>query len=524
MVERRMKNENRRILWIDDEIDGLKAHILFLKGKGYDITSVSNGDDALSLIKEQHYDAVLLDQIMPGRDGMSTLALIREIEPNLPVIMVTKSEEEELMDEAIGNRIDDFLVKPLSPASILPILKRVLDQEKIIGKKVPQDYTTDFNKIRAMKESASSWREWIDVYLRLCEWELEFDQLEKTGLEETHAELKKECNALFSSYVEKTYTAWLNGKDSPILSVDVISKYVLPFLERGEQVYFIVIDCLRLDQWLTIEPLLRPHFQMTRDYYYSILPSATLYSRNALFSGLFPREIEQKYPRYWEEIPEDETSTNQYEKKLLEIRLEQVGFNLKPPLRYFKIFDTRGGEEYIHHASSTNMVSLAALVVNFIDILTHKRSQIDILQEISPDESAFRSLTKSWFIHSALFEILKIIARKDVVVILTSDHGSVLSNRASRAYGNKDTTTSLRYKVGNNLGCIPNEAVHITDPKEYKLPGGSIGKNYILAKEDYYFVYPNQFHEYKRQFRGGFQHGGISMEEMILPCVIMKPR
>ena len=525
-----MRGESRRILWIDDEIDFLKPHIFFLEGKGYDITPVSNGDDALSLVKEQHYDAVLLDQIMPGRDGMSTLELIRTIEPTLPVIMVTKSEEEELMDEAFGNRIDDFLVKPLSPSRILPILKRVLDQDRIIGTKVPRDYTADFNRIRAMKDKGSDWREWVSIYLRLSEWDIEFDGLEKTGLEETHAEQKKECNALFSDYVERHYVDWLNGKDSPTLSVDVISKYVFPLLKRKEQVYFIVVDCLRLDQWLTIEPLLRSYFHITRDYYYSILPSATLYSRNALFSGLFPREIAQKYPKYWEEIPGDETSTNQYEKKLLEIRLEQMGLGkhgslpLRPPLRYFKIFDTRGGEEYIRHASSTNRVSLAALVVNFIDILTHKRSQIDILQEISPDESAFRSLTKSWFTHSALFEILKIISRKDVVIVLTSDHGSILSNRASRAYGNRDTSTSLRFKVGNNLGCDTGEAVHITDPKDYKLPGGSIGKNYILAKEDYYFVYPNQFHEYKRQFRGGFQHGGISMEEMILPCVFMRPK
>ena len=519
-----MRSGNRQILWIDDEIDFLKPHIVFLEGKGYNITPVSNGDDGLSLIKEQNYDAVLLDQIMPGRDGMSTLALIRQIEPGLPVIMVTKSEEEELMDEAMGNRIDDFLVKPVSPSRILPILKRVLDQEKMIETKVPQDYTADFNKIRIMKDIGPDWEEWIEIYLKLVEWDIEFDGLEKTGLEETQAEQKKECNALFSNYVERHYVDWLNGQNSPTLSVDVIKKYLLPLLQQGEQVYFIVVDCLRLDQWLSIEPLLQPYYHITRNYYYSILPTATLYSRNALFSGLFPREIAEKYPKYWDEAPDDETSTNRYEKKLLENKLEQIGLKLRPSLRYFKIFDTRGGEEYIRHASSASRISLAALVVNFIDILTHKRSQIDILQQISPDESAFRSLTKSWFTHSSLFEILKIVSRKNAVVVLTSDHGAILSNRASRAYGNKDTSTSLRFKLGNNLGCDPDEAVHVTVPQDYKLPGGNIGKNYILAKEDYYFVYPNQFHEYKRQFKGGFQHGGISMEEMILPCIFMRPR
>jgi len=519
-----LKSDNKRILWIDDEIEFLKSHIFFLKSKGYNITPISNGDDALALIKEQHYDAVLLDQIMPGRDGMTTLAMIRDIEPNLPVIMVTKSEEEELMDAAIGNRIDDFLVKPLDPKRILPVLKRILDQDKIIETKVPMDYTADFNKIREMKDQNPGWQDWIYIYGKLSEWDIEFDKIEKTGLEETHKEQKKECNALFSKFVEENYTNWLNGKNSPVLSVDLMDKHVFPYLKNGEQVYFIVVDCLRLDQWLTIEPLLQPYFHINRDYYYSILPSATLYSRNALFSGLFPKEIAERYPKYWKEIPDDETSTNQYEKKFLELKLEQVGLKLRPPVRYFKIFDAQGGDEYIRHASSTNTVSLAALVVNFIDILTHKRSQIDILQQISPDEPAFRTLTKSWFLHSALFEILKIISRRDAIVIVTSDHGSILSNRAARAFGNRDTTTSLRFKVGNNLGCEPNEAVLISSPKDYRLPGGDIGKNYILAKEDFYFVYPNQFHEYKRQFKGGFQHGGISMEEIILPCVFMRPR
>ncbi|MFQ6039728.1 MAG: PglZ domain-containing protein, partial [Candidatus Poribacteria bacterium] len=382
----------------------------------------------------------------------------------------------------------------------------------------------DFSEIRMLKQSDPDWRMWTEIYVKLSEWDIEFDKLSKTELEETHLEQKRDCNALFSDYVERHYTRWLKGEDSPMLSVDVMDKVVAPLLQQGAQIYFIVLDCLRLDQWLAIEPLLQPYFHISRDYYYSILPTATLYARNALFSGLFPKEIADRFPQYWQETSEDETNTNRYEKQFMKLKLENMGLILKPGIRYFKIFDARGGEEYLRQVSSHERISLAGLVVNFIDILTHKRSQLDILQQIAPDEAAFRSLTKSWFMHSLLFEIMKIISQKDVTVILTSDHGSILSNRASKAFGSRETSTSLRFKVGNSLGCNKNEAIHITEPEEYKLPAESPSKNYILAKEDFYFVYPNQFHEYKRQFQGGFQHGGVSMEEMIVPLITMTPK
>ena len=518
------QNITRKILWVDDEIDALKPHILLLREKSYDVTPVSNGTDAISLLKESYYDAVLLDQVMPGQDGMETLDQIREIDPILPVIMVTQGSEDQLIDDALGKRVSDFLVKPIGVAQIASTLKRVLDQTNIIEAQVPRNYTHDFNQIRASKDANPDWRRWIEIYLKLLEWDQELNHLAQTGLEETHLEQKKECNALFSDYVQENYLRWLQGEDSPVLSVDVVDKFVIPHLREERQVYLIVVDCLRLDHWMAIEPILQSYFYIDRDYYFSILPSATLYSRNAIFSGLFPQEIAERFPQYWQEDATDETSTNRYERQLLQLQLQRAGIKLKPGLKYFKIFDTKGGNEFIRQVSSFDRISLSALVVNFIDMLTHQRSQSDILQQIAPDESAFQSLTKSWFAHSTLFEILKIISKQDAVIVLTSDHGSVLCNRPSRAYGNRETSTSLRFKVGTNLGCDTNQAIYIDDPKRYRLPADNSSKNYIIAKEDYYFVYPNQFNEYTRQFRGGFQHGGISTGELIIPVVTMTPR
>ena len=509
---------------IDDEIEALRPHILYLNEKSYDVTPVSNGDDAISMIKSSRYDVILLDQMMPGQDGMSVLARVREHDASIPLIMVTQCREEAVINEALGKRISDFLVKPIGGAQIASTLKRVLDQTKIIEEQVPHKYTQDFNQIRLLKDSTPDWRNWTDIHSKLVEWDLEFDLLGETGLEETHLEQKKECNALFSDYVAENYTRWIRGEDAPVLSVNVLDRFVIPHLRKNKQVYFIVVDCLRLDHWLAIEPLLQPYYYVDQSCYYSILPSATLYSRNALFSGLFPLELAEEFPQYWLENSEDQTSTNRFEKQLLQSKLRKAGLRLKPGLRYFKIFDAKGGNEYIRQVSSFEQISLSALIVNFIDILTHQRSQLDVLQQIAPDESAFRSLAKSWFAHSALFEILKIIAPRDAVVVLTTDHGSVLGNRPTKAFGNRQTSTSLRFKVGTDLACDEDQAVHIKQPKSYKLPAESSNKNYIIAKDDYYFVYPNQFHEYTRQFRGGFQHGGISMGELIVPVVTMTSR
>jgi len=512
------------ILWVDDEIDVLKPHILYLKEKSFEVTPVTNGADALSLIDQYHYDAIILDQMMPGLDGISTLARLRQIDATIPVIMLTQIQDEPLVDEALSKHVADFLIKPIGGVQIASTLKRILHRTKIIKEQIPQSYTDDFNDIHDVINDQPNWQQWVEIYQKTIAWDLEFDPLNGTGLEETHKALKKEINAKFSDYVETNYLQWLNGQDGPPLSVDILDHYVFPYLKEGKSVHFIVVDCLRLDHWLTIEPLLQHYFYIDFNCYYSILPSATLYSRNALFSGLFPSQLANRFPDYWQEGTDDATSTNRYERQLLQWRIQEEGLKLKPGLRYFKIFDAKGGNEFIRQASTFDRISLSALVVNFIDILTHQRSESDLLQQIAPDQSAFCSLVKSWFTHSALFEILKIIAKQDAVVILTSDHGSILCNRPTRAFGNRETSTSLRFKFGNNLGCDRNQSLYIDNPEKYKLPAGSLNKNYIIAKEDYYFVYPNQFNEYTRQFRGGFQHGGISPGELIIPIATMTPR
>lgn len=522
-----MSQKLHKILWIDDEVEALLPHRRSLETRGYDITAATNGEDGIELLKQNNnqYDAILLDQVMPGKDGMETLDIIRTIDAQVPVILVTQSSDDKFVDVALGKQVTDFLVKPIGVAQIASTLKRVLEQKNIVETQIPGRYTYDFNTISTLKASQPSWQDWIDIYVKLLEWDLLSDQLAKQGLEETHIEQKKECNAEFSDFVEANYQDWVNGdQDRPTLSVDILDQYVMPLLQDKVPIYFIVVDCFRLDHWMAIEPLLHPYFSIDRNYSFSILPSATMYSRNALFSGLFPAEIAKDYPQYWQEKSDDGTSTNQFERQLLEEYLKRNNIRIKPGVQYFKIFDLRGGIEYKKRVAAASRVGLSALVVNFIDILTHQRSQSEVLQQLAPDEPAFRALARSWFAHSALFDILRLIADQGVHVVLTTDHGSEFCNRATRAYGNRETSTSLRFKIGNNLNCDENQAVYIPKPKEYQLPAESSSKDYILAKDDYYFVYPNDFYKYKRQFQGGFQHGGISMGELITPVVTLTPR
>jgi CheY-like chemotaxis protein len=518
-------NENRAsILWVDDEVDLLKSHILFLEERGYRVKAVANGEDAIGLISREAFDLVLLDQMMPGMDGLATFARIKDVKPSMPVVMITKIEEEDLIDEALRKRIDDFLLKPVNPVQILSAARRILESRDIRQRELSREYVENFNAVEDMRSQARGWRDWIAIHAKLSEWDIVLDQFPDTGLAQSHLDQRRQCNVEFCMFVEKSYKNWVSNGERPLLSVDVMANFVAPHLSAGKRVYFIVVDCLRLDQWLTIEPMLEPYFSIKRDPYYSILPTATPYSRNSIFSGLFPGEMAATYPEFWNEMTTDETGKNRYEKQLLEKQLKKMGLRVSPSVKYLKIYSADEAIQVRKQIPTLQSVPLVALVFNFVDIVAHSRSESRVLQEMLPNEAAYRSFTRTWFMHSPLYDILKAISSQNAVAVVTTDHGSVLARRSAVALGDRETSTNVRYKFGTNLNCDPRYALHVKNPPEYKLPGGGINKNYIIAKEDYYFVYPTNFHEYERQYKDSFQHGGISMEEMILPCVTMKPK
>jgi DNA-binding response OmpR family regulator len=515
--------KGKRILWVDDEIDLLRSHIMFLEEKGYSVQGVSSGEEAVGILKNEAYDLLLLDETMPGKSGIETLQEIKEIDTNLPVIMITKNEAENLMEQAIGMKIDDYLLKPINPLQLYSAAKRLLDSYRIQEGAVSKDYLQVFQRISESVARNPDWEEWAKIHQELSSWDLEFDQFSETGLDQTHHDLRRNCNVAFGRFVEENYRSWIASEDGPLLSVDVFKRFVAPNLKNREKVYFIVIDCMRYDQWLKIEDILAAMYNIQRGYYYSILPTATPYARNAIFSGLYPLDIQKRHPDYWLEKSKEEYSKNRYEQELMQEQMRRLGLGSLGS-KYVKIYEIDEANEIRKQVDSYQSIPLVALVFNFLDILAHGRSQSEILQEIAPNESAFRSLMRSWFSHSALLEILQKIAKQDANVVITTDHGSILGQKASLVHGNRDTSTNLRYKFGENINGDQKQTLLIRKPLDFKLPAESPSKNYILAKENYYFVYPTKFHEYERQYHGTFQHGGISLEEMIVPCMMLTPK
>jgi CheY-like chemotaxis protein len=513
--------EQREILWVDDEIELLRSHIIFLEQRQYRVTPVSNGDDAVSMLKEHNFDLVLLDQMMPGRDGLSTLVEIKEIDPNVPVVMVTKSEAEELMDHAIVRQVDDYLVKPLNPHQIISVCKRILDAQDIQEKQLGEVYVAEMNRLK--RSPAVDWRGWVEIHQKLSDWDIRLERFRDMGIQSLQEEARQEANASFGRFVTDRYRDWIEGGDAPLLSVQLIRDRILPELERSEQVIFVVLDCMRLDQWLAIEPLIRDYYDLTKGFYYSILPTATPYARNGIFSGLFPSEIARAFPQYWIEQHE-EGSKNRFEGELLEAHLARLRLRSSQIHRYIKILSANDVQAMRRRMDVLFSQPLTVIVVNFMDILAHARSESEVLQEIAPDESGFRSLTRTWFQHSVLFEVLKVLAHRPCTVVLTTDHGSICGRRATKVFGGREISRNLRYKFGHNLRCDQRHALYIRNPQEYKLPRESATKRYVIAKEDYYFVYPTHYHEYRRQYRDTFQHGGISLEEMVLPIAVLHPK
>ncbi|MGD8394819.1 MAG: response regulator [Candidatus Eiseniibacteriota bacterium] len=513
----------RTILWADDEIDLLRPHVLFLEERGLEVTAVANGEDALSACNERRFDIVLLDEMMPGMGGLETLKAIQEIDPAVPVVLITKSEEEWLMDEAIGKRISDYLIKPVNPSQIFLAIKRLLEGRRLQEGQLTREFVDEFARLSTAPTDSLDAEGWIDLYARMTGWELELARVRDLGLDQSYEDLRRQVNAAFGRFVEAVYRDWMASAERPCLSPDVVPRFVQPHLSNGKRVYLVVIDCVRLDQWLAIMPMLEPYFEIERQYYISILPTATPYARNAIFSGLFPQDIMEQHPDWWLERRPGEGSKNRHEAEFLVAQLERLG-NRPLKTKYAKIFTADEGQALMRQVDSFQSLDVVSMVFNFVDIFAHGRSDSEILRELAPDEAALRSVMQSWFAHSTLLEAMKAISRQDdAVVVMTTDHGAVMGRRASLVYGDRSTSTNLRYKYGNNLKCDAKQAVHVKDPAEFRLPADGLNKNYILAKEDYYFVYPTNYHEYERQYRGSFLHGGISLEEMILPCYTLSP-
>ncbi len=520
-----MEETRRQILWADDEIDLLRPHIKFLEQRGFAVTAVPNGEDALAELERSRYDLVLLDEMMPGLGGLATLARIKAREVEVPVILITKSEEEALMDEALGRHITDYLIKPVNPSQVFLACKRVFDAPKLQDTQRARDYASEMQRWQSLDLRRLDWAGWVDLAVEVARWDVRFDAGADAGLKQAHADLRRGLNIDFGRYVEDHYPHWVRGsEDRPPLSVDVVQRAVAPHLVAGRRVFFVIIDCMRMDQWFTLEPLLEEVFDVRREYYCSILPTATPYSRNAIFSGLLPAQLKQRHPDMWQESTQDERTRNRFERQLLEAQLSRLMPGAEKPVKYIKIYDQEEGLATRRQINSLSGLALVSLVFNFLDILAHGRSESEILQELAPDEAAFRSVMKAWFVHSPLYDIFRALASQDVTVVLTTDHGAVLSRRSALVYGNRDTSTNLRYKFGVNLNCDPKQAVIVRHPMEYMLPDDGVNKNYVLAREDYYFVYPTRFHEFERQYRGSLQHGGISIEEMVLPLVTLTPR
>lgn len=519
-----------KILWVDDEIELLRPHIILLEQKGYQVQTASNGEDAIEICKHQFFDLIFLDESMIGISGLDTLPVLKEINPATPVVMVTKNEAETVMEDAIGKKIDDYLTKPVNPTQILLVCKKFCEKQDIQKDRTTRKFLSDFAWINSKLSMGLLWDDWLEIYIKLVEDSMELDNFPDSGLDMTLRDIWKECNTEFSKFVEENYVSWVhNEKDefTPVFSNSVVDKYLVPHLNKTETVFFIVVDCLRLDQWLTMEEILRPYFTFEKHYYSSILPTATPYARNSIFAGLFPDDIQKHYPQWWvSEFNTEEHKLNAFEKELLDEQIKRKRIKLNSPLNYIKIHDTDFGKKIEHDIYRyINNSHLTAIVINAVDMIAHSRSDFAILKEIAPDESAYRTLTKSWFTHSSFFGILKAISeKKNAKIILTTDHGSIRCMRGVKVLGDRDTSTNLRYKFGKNVKADPKHSIHIKEVADIRIPKLGLTINNIIAKEDYYFVYPTDFNHYLQKYKDSFQHGGISLEEMIIPVVEMTPR
>jgi len=514
----------RHILWVDDEAELLEPHRLFLTGKGYEVELVTNADDALDLLRHRPIDLLLLDEQMPGTRGLDAYRELREFAPALPVVMITKSEEDATMKEAIGANVRDYLVKPVTPRQVLAVVTRILEGPMIRSQALARAFVERFRAIEAERHAGLDWRGWIDRWVELAQWDVDLAAAGEMGLHESLRGLYPDMHRAFAEFMRTEYPRWLRDLDGqrPPLSVDVIGEFVAPVLRADRKVVFVVIDCLRQDQWKAIEPLFAPLFDIETSHYYGILPTATPYARNALFSGLFPGEIAARYPDWWGD--RDDESLNAHEKELLQAQLADLGFTL--PVRYTKVTTAGDADDLLRHLPGTIAgEGISAFVFNFVDLLTHGRSESMILYEVARDEPALRALTTQWVKRSALFTLLQDAARRGVKVVITTDHGSLHCITPATVFAKRDATSNLRYKFGEDLRAEREaHALLFTNPDDLRLPHRGPSMNTLLATGDAFFVYPTKLREYQQRYRGSFLHGGVTPEECILPVSLLSPR
>ena len=508
---------NGVLLWVDDEIEQLRAHLLFLEKKGYEVVTVSNGTDAIDQCQERSFDLVLLDEQMPGLSGLETLQRIKQLQPALPVVMVTKSEEENIMEQAIGQQIADYLIKPVNPNQILLTLKKNIHRREIVTEVTQSQYQQNFQQIAMQIMDCQTWQDWTEVYRRLVHWELQLSSTDSSMTEMLQMQ-KEEANLGFAKFVKKNYMAWVDGKGAPLMSHRVFKERVFPLLNDGQKVFLVVLDNFRYDQWRMLAHELGDQFDIDEELYCSILPTATQYARNAIFSGLMPDQIARMFPDLWVDEDEEE-GKNLNEAPLIQTQIER--YRRHDTFSYHKVNNSQDADRLMQQLNQLKKNDLNVVVFNFIDMLSHARTESRMVRELANNESAYRSITLSWFRHSVIADFFRQLAQTDYKVIVTTDHGSIRCTKPVKIVGDRNTNTNLRYKLGKNLSYNDKDVFVIREPQKAQLPAPNLSTSYVFATGDAFFAYPNNYNYYVSYYRDTFQHGGISMEEMIIPIVTL---